>query len=29
MLRKKDKNIENEMRIKHVSMDEIVQIMNI
>ena len=25
---KKDKNIENEMRIKHVSMDEIVQIMN-
>ena len=28
MLSKKDKNIENEMRIKHVSMDEIVQIMN-
>ena len=28
MLSKKDKNIENEMRNKHVSMDEIVQIMN-
>ena len=28
MLSKKDKNIENEMRIKHVSMDEIVQVMN-
>ena len=28
MLSKKDKNIENEMRIKHISMDEIVQIMN-
>ena len=28
LLSKKDKNIENEMRIKHVSMDEIVQIMN-
>ena len=28
MLSKKDKNIENEMRIKHVSMDKIVQIMN-
>ena len=28
MLSKKDKNIENEMRIKHVSMDDILQIMN-
>lgn len=28
MLNKKDKNVENEMIIKHVSMDDIVQIMN-
>ena len=28
MLNKKDKNIEDEVNIKHVSMDEIVQIMN-
>ena len=28
MLNKKDKNIENEVIIKHVSMDDIVQIMN-